>query len=76
MFKNKVTPFGASVKAKLFEIGQPQEWLIRECKVKTGMYVDSSVMYNILTGRRKSPKIEIAICEILDLNNNKNSGEQ
>lgn len=67
MLKNRFTPFGVSVRAKLFEIGQTQEWLISQCHEKTGMYIDSSVMYKILTGKRNSSKIQSAICEILGL---------
>jgi hypothetical protein len=74
LLKNKFTPFGVSVRAKLFEIGQTQEWLISECQTKTGMYVDSSVMYKLLTGQRKSQKITVAICEVLDIAEEKQVG--
>lgn len=67
MLKNAFTPFGASIKAKLFEMGQTQDWLIAQCREKTGMYVDSGVMNKLSTGHRKSPRIEKAIREILGL---------
>lgn len=65
MLKNKFTPFGASVRAKLLEIGQTQEWLIAQCREKTGMYIDSGLMNRLLTGRRNSARIETAIKEVL-----------
>lgn len=74
MLKNRFTKFGVSVRAKLFEIGQTQEWLIAQCREKTGMYVDSSVMYKLLTGQRKSSKIEAAIHEVLGISEEKQAG--
>lgn len=60
-------PFGVSVRAKLLEIGQPQEWLIQQCHDKTGLYVDTGYLYKIFTGERSAPKIAEAIKEILDI---------
>lgn len=67
MLKRPPTPFGLAVKTKLLEIGQPQEWLIGECRAKTGMYVDSSTMYKLLTGQLNSFRLKAAIREILNL---------
>lgn len=60
--------FGLAVRIKLLKIGKSQNWLIEECRSKTGLYLDTGYMWRILSGRRKSPKIRRAICEILDLN--------
>lgn len=67
MLKRTLTPFGLSVKTKLLEMGQPQEWLIRECRSRTGMYMDSSTMYKLLTGQLNSLRLRAAVCEILHL---------
>lgn len=71
MLKKPFTPFGVAIKAKLFEMGQTQDWLIAQCREKTGMYVDSGVMNKLSTGRRKSPRIEKAIREVLSLEESK-----
>lgn len=60
--------FGVAVRINLLKIGKTQDWLIEECRSKTGLYLDTGYMWRILSGRRKSPKIRHAICEILDLN--------
>ncbi|WP_085833873.1 hypothetical protein [Clostridium merdae] len=65
MPKRMFTPFGIEVKTKLLCIGKNQEWLISKVKEKTGMYVDSSNLYKIMTGQLSSPKIESAIKKIL-----------
>ena len=61
MLKRTPTAFGLSVKTRLLEIGQPQEWLIRACREKTGMYVDSSTMYKLLTGQLHSDSGQITV---------------
>lgn len=71
MLKRTPTAFGLSVKTRLLELGQPQEWLIAECKEKTGMYVDSSTMYKLLTGQLDSVRLKMAIREILQLSDEK-----
>ena len=67
MLKRPPTAFGLAVKTKLLELGQPQEWLIRACRERTGMYVDSSTMYKLLTGQLDSQRLKAAIREILEL---------
>lgn len=79
----KFTSFGLYVKMELLRSGKNQAWLETEIKRKTGLFVDSSYMYKILTGKRKAPKIIQAIREILGIDNkegmpngtNENSGE-
>lgn len=63
----KFTEFGLCVKTKLLRIGREQKWLQERVNEKTGLFVDSSYMYKILTGQRNAPKIVQAICEILDI---------
>lgn len=67
MLKRTPTAFGLAVKTKLLELGQPQEWLIQACRERTGMYVDSSTMYKLLTGQLDSVRLKAAIREILEL---------
>lgn len=62
---NPLTKFGLEVKIKLMESQKTQEWLIEEIKKETGLFVDSSLMNKVLTGRRKASKIVQAIKKIL-----------
>ena len=64
---SKISDFGLCVKTELLKKGQSQKWLEEEIANKTGLYVDSSYMYKILTGQRNAPKIVEAICEILNI---------
>lgn len=63
----KFTPFGLCVKTKLLRMGKSQRWLEEEVAVRSGLYVDSSYLYKILTGQRNAPKIVQTITEILEL---------
>ncbi len=65
MPKRALTPFGIAIKTKLIVIGQNQEWLIGQAREKTGMYVDSSNLYKLMTGQLNSQKLESAIKDIL-----------
>lgn len=65
MPKRPLSPLGIEIKIKLISIGQNQEWLISQAKEKTGMYVDSSNLYKLMTGQVNSKKLEGAIREIL-----------
>ena len=67
MLRRSPTAFGLDVKIKLLELGQTQQWLIAACREKTGMYVDSSSMYKLLTGQLDSYRLKAAIREILEL---------
>ena len=66
----KFSKFGLTVKTKLLEQGVTQTWLEEEVTKRTGLFVDSSYMYKILTGQRNAPKIVEAICEILNIKKN------
>ena len=63
----KFTDFGLCVKTELLKRGKEQKWLESQVRERTGLYVDSSYFYKILTGQRNAPKITQAIREILEL---------
>lgn len=63
----KFTNFGLCVKTELLKRGRTQTWLESAVREKTGLFVDSSYMYKILTGQRDASKITRAICEILNI---------
>lgn len=64
---SKFTDFGLCVKTRLLQTGKSQTWLEKKVSEKTGLFVDGSYMYKILTGKRKAPEIVSAIKNILDL---------
>ena len=63
----KLTPFGLCVKTELLRRGKPQKWLEEEVAKATGLFMDNSYMYKILTGQRDAPKVVDAIRAILSL---------
>lgn len=67
---SKFSDFGLCVKTKLLQLGLDQKWLINAVSEKTGLYMDSSYLYKVLTGQRNAPKIVTAICDILSIQNN------
>jgi hypothetical protein len=67
MLKRLLTPLGAEIKTKLISLNETQEWLIGQVKERTGMYVDSSNLYKLMTGQLNSKKLEGAIKEILHI---------
>ena len=64
---SKFSDFGLSVKTELLRRGKEQKWLEEAVAERTGLYVDRSYLYKILTGQRHAPKIVAAIREILEL---------
>jgi hypothetical protein len=64
---SKYSDFGLLVKTELLRQGKSQKWLAETVSEKTGLYFDDSYMYKILTGKRSTPKIVDAICEILSI---------
>ena len=62
-----VCKFGKAVKKKLVDIEQTQEWLMQQVRDDTGLYIDSSYLYKILTGKLRTPKIIESISKILDI---------
>lgn len=61
------TDFGKRVKIALIQRDMTQEELIRLLREKTGMYVDDSYMWKILSGARNPKTLVDTICEILEL---------
>lgn len=68
---SKFTDFGLCVKTELLRQGKEQKWLEEAVSEKTGLFVDNGYMYKILTGQRNAPKIVEAICEILNIQEQK-----
>ena len=65
--KRDLTPFGKSVKIRLMDLGKTQEWLIAECRKRTGKYYDSSYLWRILTGQNTNADFIAAIKAVLNL---------
>ena len=63
----ELTAFGKQIKYRLIDLGKTQTWLQKQITEKTGLYMDSSYMYKVLTGQKNSPKVVQAIREILDI---------
>lgn len=63
----KFSSFGLCVKTELLRRGKTQTWLIQRIGEDTGLFVDDSYLYKILTGQRNAPKIVQAIREILSI---------
>lgn len=63
----KLTDFGLCVKTELLRRGIEQKQLEKSITEKTGLYVDSSYLSKIFTGRRNAPKVVQAIREILSI---------
>ena len=68
---SKFSDFGLCVKTKLLQLGKNQKWLVEAVSEKTGLFVDNGYMYKVLTGQRNAPKIVAAICEILNIKEEK-----
>ena len=64
---SKLTEFGLCVKTELLKRGKTQKWLEEKVSARTGLFMDSSYTYKILTGERSAPKIVTAICDILEI---------
>lgn len=67
MNQSKFTDFGIEVKTRLLTMGKSQTWLEGQVSEKTGLFVDSSYMYKVLTGQRNAPKVVGAIRTILEM---------
>lgn len=62
-----LTPFGKEIKKRLVDLDQNQGWLIAQVSAKTGLYFDGSYLHKIMTGQLTTPKILVAIKEILGI---------
>ncbi len=64
--KNSLTEFGISIKMELLKANKTQNWLIEEIKSRyPSIFMDSSLLNKIMTGRVVSGKAVEAIREIL-----------
>lgn len=63
----KVCDFGKEVKKKLVDLDQTQEWLMQQVREDTGLFIDRSYLYKILTGKLTTPKIMESIAKILEI---------
>lgn len=59
--------FGKKVKHALIEKGMTQEALIAQVRERSGMYMDSSTLWKIYTGKLRGKVFKPLICEILDI---------
>ncbi len=59
--------FKLAVKHRLVDLDKTQAWLAREIVAKTGLYMDSTYLSKIISGKAKSARITAAIREILNL---------
>lgn len=66
----QITELGKEIKKRLIDLDKNQNWLIERVVEQTGLYFDSSYLFKILTGQLMTPKIVLAIREILDLPEN------
>lgn len=64
---SNISEYGKSIKLKLLERGENQNWLIEQVKTKTGLYFDSSYLHKVMTGKEKSANVVSAINEILGI---------
>ena len=62
-----ITEYGQQIQLELVKRNKPRSWLIGELRNKTGMYVDGSNLYKIMTGKIKSSKLTDAITDILGI---------
>lgn len=67
MNNSKFTDWGLQVRMVLLSNGKNLKWLEEEVANRTGLFVDNSYLYKVLTGKRNAPKIVSAINEILDI---------
>lgn len=61
------TNYSKRVKKRLVDMGQTQVWLMEQVREKTGLYVDSSYLSKIFTGKEPGERIVTAINEILGI---------
>lgn len=63
----KLCAFGKEVKKRLVDIDRTQEWLCRQVKEDTGLFIDSAYMSRILYGKLSTPSIVASISKILGI---------
>lgn len=68
MSKRALTEYGKTVKGKLVELNETQEWLVGEIKkLLPESYVDSSLLNKVFVGDVNNSKIIPAINKILGI---------
>jgi len=66
--KRALTEYGKTVKGKLIELNETQEWLVGEIKkILPDSYVDSSLLNKVLVGDVNNSKTIPAINKILGI---------
>lgn len=66
--KNLLTEYGMKIKTAILSTGKTQNWLISEInKIEPTLYVDSSVINKIMTGKITKGKVINAINQILSI---------
>lgn len=66
--KMPLSDFGIEVKLKLMMLNKTQNWLIEEIKkANPNMFVDSSILYKVITGQVRSGKIVESVKTILKI---------
>lgn len=66
--KNPISDFGMEVKLELMKRNKTQNWLIEEIKkLNPTMFIDSSILYKVLTGQVRSGKIVDSVKAILEI---------
>lgn len=63
----QTTSYGKAIKKKLIDLDKTQVWLMREITERTGLFIDSSYLNRICSGKANSARIKAAINEILEL---------
>lgn len=61
------TPYGKLILKRLVDLDQTQAWLIKQVRVKTGLYFDGSYLYRLRMGEIHNPRFVQAINEILGI---------
>ena len=62
-----ITEYGQKIQIELVKRNKTRGWLIEQLRERTGMYVDGSNLYKIMTGKIKSSALTDAIQEILGI---------
>lgn len=59
--------YGKTIKKRLIDLDKSQKWLFERVYEETGLFLDSSYLGKIISGKNKAPKIVAAINAILDI---------
>lgn len=62
-----ITSYGQQIQIELVKRNKTRGWLIDQLRERTGMYVDGSNLYKIMTGKIKSSALTDAINDLLDI---------